>query len=386
MANVMKVPTASIYRLLVGLLLTAITTAHCLAAPSLPGGILRDLESVEQDLAAADGSDDILALENRALSQAKRLAGGNDADRWARALYLQLASQAAVRRDAYDDAAKHIATARGVRGVDAAMQSRWQHWEASLRLRAGQQAKGAELLKAWLDEHSGEADDYWRLANAQARLKRWSSAAATLEKLPGALSDAAADQEPLSESRMMLAASIYQHAGEDEKALTMIERLLAGASHDEATWRRAAGLAQRLGRDAHAAALWEAGWRQGVLSGEAALERRIRLHLQAGTPARAAELLANALDEGALDDTLARRRLLARAYERARARSSALEAWRQVAKQSGEAEDWLYLGQLAAQWGKDPDANQALSRAQSLGSEQAAAWLDYLDQHPLEQR
>lgn len=364
-------------RVLAALLFTTIwVAAPCLAAPALPGGILRDLESIEQDLAAADGSSEVAALEDRALSQAERLAGGNAADRWARALYLQLASEAAVHRQAYLEAAEHIAQARAVRGIDAAMRARWQRREASLRLGGGQQARGADLLSDWLDEHRGDAADYWQLAGAQARLERW-------DKGKRAVSAGLARDDSPTDAHLMLAASIFQQAGEDDQALDMLQRLLARAPENPDTWRRAAGLAQRLGQHAQAAALWEAGWRQGVLGGEAALERRVRLHLAAGTPARAAELLKAALEDGRLSDSLAHRRLLATAYQQARARGPALAAWRRVAERSGEAEDWLYVGQLAAEWGRDTPAREALSRAQSLGSEQASAWLSYLDQHPL---
>lgn len=364
-------------RVLAALLFTTMAfAAPCLAAPALPGGILQDLESIEQDLKTADGTSDIRALEDRALSQAQRLAGGNAADRWARALYLQLASEAAVHRKAYIEAAEHIAKARAVRGTDAAMRARWLRREASLRLGGGQQARGADLLSDWLGEHRGDAADYWQVAGAQAQLERW-------DKAKEAVSAGLARDESPSDAHLMLAASVYQQAGADDQSLSMLERLLARAPESPDTWQRAAGLAQRLGQHAQAAALWEAGWRQGVLKGDEAFERRIRLHLAAGTPARAAELLKAALEQGRLDDSLARRRLLATAYQQARARGPALEAWRHVAEQSGKAEDWLYVGQLAAGWGRDAPAKEALSRAQSLGSEHASEWLKYLDQNPL---
>ena len=358
---------------------TMAVAAPCLAAPALPGDILRDIESLKENLADANAPSEVGALEDRAQSQAQRLAGGNAADRWARALYLQLASEAAVQRQAYIDAAEYIAKARAVRGIDAAMRARWLHREANLRLGGGQQARGAGLLSEWLGEHRGEAADYWQLAGAQARLERWDEA-------KEAVSAGLARDDSPSDTRLMLAASIFQQAGADDQALGMLERLLSRAPENPDTWRRAAGLAQRLDQHAQAAALWEAGWRQGVLKGDDAFERRIRLHLAAGTPARAAELLKAALEQGRLDDSLARRRLLATAYQQARSRGPALAAWRHVAERSGKAEDWLYVGQLAAGWGKDAPAEEALLRAQSLGSEKAGEWLKYLDQNPLAAR
>ena len=63
-------------------------------------------------------------------------------------------------------------------------------------------------------------------------------------------------------------------------------------------------MAQRLGQPQRAAALWESGWRHGALSGSDDLEQRIQLHLAAGTPARAAELLAMAIEQGVLEQPL----------------------------------------------------------------------------------
>ncbi|WP_035596708.1 tetratricopeptide repeat protein, partial [Halomonas salina] len=153
---------------------------------------------------------------------------------------------------------------------------------------------------------------------------------------------------------------------------------LQGADGDAETWSRAASLAQRLGDPGRAAAIWEAGWRRGVLAGAEDLHQRIRLHLAGGTPARAAELLTTALEEQALPDDLEHRRLLARAWQAARDHDEALAAWRDVAERSGAGDDWLRLGELAYGWGEWDIAGEALAKARDLGEPEAEEWLSSL--------
>lgn len=338
------------------------------APPPLTADRIRDLRALEERLEAGE----IAQVAATAQQQAQRLEGGNAADRWARALYLQLASAALAREGQLEEAAERLSEARAIDEADEAQQARWLNQEARLRLRAGQLQNGSELLARWLQDNPSEAEALWLMAQAKASLGEWQDAATWLDR--------ALEHTPSpSESQLSLAATIYQRTERDGKALQMLDALLDEAPDDTAQWRRAAGLAQRMGADGQAAALWEAGWQQGVLKGADDLMKRVQLHLTGGTPARAAEILSAALEEGELEDTLERRRLLAQAWTAARDRDHALAAWQYVARHSDQGEDWLQLGQLAHGWGRDEIAREALLEAQSQGIEAAKAWLGTLD-------
>ncbi|WP_458526365.1 hypothetical protein [Onishia taeanensis] len=346
------------------LLAWLLLASPALAAPTLPGGIIDDLRGLEQRL---DQSEFALVRE-RARQQAERLAGGNASDRWARALYLQLAASAEARLDDPLAAAGHLAEARGIVGVDRDQADRWLRQEARLRLRAGQSERARMLLGDWLRRHDGASEDHWRMAQLLAAEADWDGAVRWVRR-------ALVAGDELGEARARLAATVLQRAGDEQGALSLIERRLEGAGGDAETWRRAASLVQRLGEPGRAAAIWEAGWRRGVLSGGEDLAQRIRLHLAGGTPARAAELLATALENQALADDLDNRRLLARAWQAARHHEQALAAWREVATRSGEGDDWLRLGELAHGVGEWERAGMALRRARELGETEADAWL-----------
>ncbi|MBF7052606.1 hypothetical protein IOC61_04660 [Halomonas sp. KAO] len=318
------------------------------AAPPLKASFIDDLQQLEVALQEGEAA----AVEARALAQARRLAGGNAGDRWAQALYLQLAAGAMMQQEEPVAAANYLAEARGVEGIEAQQHDRWLRDEARLRLAAGDRERGSELLAEWLGRHAGEPRDYWQLARSLAHLERWEEAADRVQQ--------ARELAPqLDDRQRALASVVLRRAGRDEAALSLLASGLT-ESRDPARWREAAALAQRLGDAGRAAAIWEAGWRAGLLSGAEDLRRLIELHLAGGTPARAAEHLEAALASGELADSEANRRLLAQAWERARDRERALAAWREVAKRSGKDDDWSRLDRLAHAWGHDEAAEESL--------------------------
>lgn len=343
-----------------GWLLSAVTLAD---APALPGDIITDLERLQRQLQQGEYA----RVGERAQAQARRFEAGNAADRWASALYRQLAAGAEAGAERYAAAAEHLRLARRSQEAPLQQRDRWLRDEARLRMSAGQSEEAVALWLDWHERHEGSFDDHWRLAHALAELKRWEEAAGWVER-------ALANDPSPQARRQVLATAVFQRAGRGEEALTSLEAELNAQAAPEA-WRRAAALAQGLGDAARAASIWEAGWRLGVLAGEEDLRQRIELHLAAGTPARAAEYLEAALADGALPDSLANRRLLARAWEQARDRKRALESWHEVARRSEEGNDWRRLGLLAYAWGRLELAHMAMQQAQVLGGDVDERWL-----------
>ncbi|MGQ4877347.1 hypothetical protein ACOJCM_02070 [Billgrantia sp. LNSP4103-1] len=355
-------PIRAVIRLIACLawLLPAVALAD---APALPGDIIADLERLQTQLQQGEYD----SVGERARAQARRFEGGNAADRWAGALYRQLAAGAEAGAGRREEAAEHLRRARQVQEAPQRQRDRWLREEARMRMAAGQAEEAVALWLDWHERHDGNTDDRWRLARALAELERWEEAASWVER---ALAD---DSDP-NEHRQALAAAVYQRAGRGEQALASLEASLTPQA-EPAAWRRAAALAHGLGDASRAAAIWEAGWRLGVLEGEKDLRQRIDLHLAAGTPARAAEYLEAALADEALPDTLDNRRLLARAWEEARERERALDAWRDVARRSEEGSDWRRLGLLAHAWGRLELAQAAMQQAQARGVEIDESWL-----------
>ncbi|MWJ26765.1 hypothetical protein GPM19_00835 [Halomonas sp. ZH2S] len=352
------------------LLLVAILGAASLvaaAAPALPADIIADLSSLQKRLEQGEYQD----VSRVALSQAERLEEGNASDRWASALYLQLAAGAEARLEHHENAADLLYRARQTPGLESQQYDRWLYEEASSRLSAGQIELATQRLAEWLETHPEQEREIWLMVQLLVRQERWDDAASWVDR---ALDETAT----LDSQQSALAVTVYQRAGNIDKALVVLEPGL-DSDAPSVEWRRAAAMAQQLEQFALAAAIWDAGWRIGALEGAEDLLTLVQLHLRVGTPARAAEYLEQALSQGLVKQTPAHQRQLAQAWQAAKDQARALEAWQTVAERSGMAEDWLRLGQLAHGWGKTDATRHAWEQAAALGAEQARRWLARLE-------
>ncbi|RUR36446.1 hypothetical protein [Vreelandella populi] len=345
-----------------GILLFSLWASVAQANVPLPGDIIRDLTALQEQLAG--GSFD--AVAERGAVQAERLAGGNASDRWASALYHQLAAGALARMEQPEKAAGHLAQARQTRGVGAEQAARWLREEASLRRAAGQNGQAIRLLSEWLDSEQ-DTNTLWQLVRLMAQEAQWEAAAKRLEQ-------AIAQTENLNENQQALALAILRHSGQNAQALNWLVEGLSSASNAE-DWRQAAALAQQAGQAGMAAGLWDMAWQLGKLEEPEDFWLLIELHRAGGTPARAAERLEQALERGDIERDEKVLRLLATSWQQARHIENALSVWKAVAVQTQNAADWRQYGQLAYAWGKEEQAEQALTQAAQLGDEEASQWL-----------
>lgn len=342
------------------------------ASPALPGDVIGDLNRLQAQLRDAQYS----SVVAQATQQATRLQTGNAADRWASALYQQLAANALARQDQPGDAAERLSKARELAADEQAQATRWLREEASLRRAASQTTQASNLFAEWLESQdaAAPAEDYWKLTRWLADDQRWQEAADWLERSLNQTAEPDANQR-------RLALVVYQRTQQTDQALDV---LLGGLDEgSEANqWRQAAGLAQQSGQTGIAAALWDTAWRLGRLDGDDDRWQLVRLHMAGGTPTRAAEYLEQWLERGDVVRDETTLRLLANAWHQARDKAQALDAWQALAMLSKEGSDWRQYGQLAFAWGHDERAEKALIQAQALGDDQAGEWLATLEQSP----
>ncbi|GHC19361.1 hypothetical protein GCM10010082_08710 [Kushneria pakistanensis] len=327
------------------------------AGPALSQQSIDRLQGLERELSVGHYQQVVDTARSRAAS-----AGSGQGDQWARALYLQLAASAAQRLDQPGRAADLLYQARTIDTAPLAQRLQWLEQEARLRVRAGQLEQAAALFDRWQGQTTPAVEDLWLGARIHARLQQWDEALRWISLARERDSTPDSDQ-------LALAASVYQQTGQFEAASSVVEAQLDQDDSDPARWQQAAALYQRIGQPGRAAALWEAGWQRGILKGEEALLTRAKLHMAGDTPARAAEMLSQALENGELKDSDAHRRLLARAWAQARDHQKALQAWQAVAERTDEAHDWYMLGDLAYGWGIWEQAEQGFARARARGGD-----------------
>ncbi|WNK21483.1 hypothetical protein P1P91_07385 [Halomonas piscis] len=341
-------------------------SAGAWGAPALAGGVIRDLESIEQALEQGK----LARVVSHGKRQAERFGSGNAADRYASALYRQLAASALTEQERYAKAAAQLARARQALGPASALSRRWLREQARLYRAAGEQERAIARLSEWLETASGGAerrDERWRLIGWLAREQRWQEAAEQLDSVT-------AEGAPADDHRRRLALVVNLNAGRMEKALGELAAGLDGES-PATDWRRAAGVAQRAGQPGVAAGLWDTGWRLGRLERPDDYWQLLALHMAGGTPARAAELLETGLAEGRVVRSGLTLEQRAAAWQQAGDIPRALAAREALARHTQSAHQWRTLGQLAYAWGKGDRAKAALERAVALGDEQARQWL-----------
>ncbi|MBZ5486741.1 hypothetical protein HW452_04290 [Halomonas aquamarina] len=349
-----------------GVLLFSLWASLAHANAPLPGDIIEDLRGLQAQLAEGDFD----SVAERGAVQAERLASGNASDRWASALYHQLAAGALARMEQPARAADHLAEARQTRGVEAEQAARWLREEASLRHAAGQDDQSIRLLSEWLDSEQ-DAAALWQLVRLMAQEAQWEAAAERLEQ-------AIAQTDRLDEDQQALALAVLRRTGQGGQALSwLVEGLDLDSDAD--AWRQAAGLAQQAGQPGMAAGLWDTAWQLGKLDEAEDFWLLIELHRAGGTPARAAERLEQALERGDIERDERTLRLLATSWQQARDIRHALSAWKALADETQKATDWRQYGQLAYAWGEEHQAEAALAEAARLGDEQASQWLARFD-------
>lgn len=335
------------------------------ASPALPRDVITDLNAVEARLKAQQYD----AVIERALAQAQFFAGGNTADRFASALYRQLAASALSSVERYAAAADQLAAARPSIN-DTATTKRWLLQEAKLRRAAGQRQRAVDLFSRWVDADDRESEpdtvaERWRLVRWLAQDKQWQAAAERLEGI----------SEPISgDEQRELALAVYVNADQPERALDGLLTTL-GETPAAAQWRRASRLAQRTGELKVAAALWDTAWQLEIFTTADDFWQLVELHRMAGTPARVAEYLETALASGRVVYSEMALRLLAQSWLQARDVSQGLAGQRALAQMTRDASEWRLLGQHAYAWGRNDIAATAFERAVALGDEKAQQWL-----------
>ena len=309
------------------LLICGLWGAFCQADEPLQGGIIRDLNSLQAQLADASPGE-LASVVEHATSQASRLSSGNRSDQWASALYSQLAASALGRQENYVAAADQLAQARQRSSVPASQRAQWLREEAGLRRAADQYERAITLYEQALQEREDSALR-WQLVRLLAEQTRWEQAAEQMDPL-------LASDATLDDAQRGLVMAVMRHAKRSDMALDwLLDGLSVESDADE--WCQAAGLAQQAGQPGVAAALWSTAWRLGKLTQRDDLLTLVRLHLSGGTPARGAEALASALKAGVVERDEQTLRLLANAWQQARDVEQALSAWQALANYTNPA-------------------------------------------------
>ncbi len=265
----------------------------------------------------------------------------------------------------------------------------WAEGDRRKALAELEKALGSGLLGA--EEQANEKLNIARLSLAEGRYLR---VVELLAPLP-----AAAPEEQL---KMLVQA--YQGLGQHERALPLAERyvkanpraedawlqlLVAGnaqlkryaeaerwqrallARHSERAqaWWQLAGLQQMAGQEQRALATLRAARAKGLAFSERELDNLVLIAAAAGQPWQGARMLEALLAERQLPSNAARQERLGQLWWQARERGQAASVYRQLARQTGQANHWMALAQLELEQENWQAGLEALQLAERAGAD-----------------
>ncbi len=132
-------------------------------------------------------------------------------------------------------------------------------------------------------------------------------------------------------------------------AIEWLQVLVRRAPQSSANWRQLASMQSMAGQQAEAAATLRLAHEGGVGLRKGDLDNLVALHAQAGAPWQAARLLDALIEQQLLPADREHQLRLAQLWQASRDREQALQAWQQLARQSGDTRYWLQVAFLQYQ-------------------------------------
>lgn len=226
-----------------------------------------------------------------------------------------------------------------------------------LYARAGRFAEAAAALEAGLAATPApEPVLLLTLAAAYAQTGRFDEAAASAARA------VAAEPTPPPDWFHLLLYAHYR-LGDLDSCIVVLRDMLGRWPEDTELWLQLASLQHASGDTAGALAALELAALRGLLTEPDQWLRLAHLRLAGGVPDRAAQLVAELLEQGRLEPVADNWRLLASAWLQARELHRALPALERAAELDGDAATWLRAGELATELEDWAGAARLLDRA-----------------------
>ena len=168
----------------------------------------------------------------------------------------------------------------------------------------------------------------------------------------------------------------YYHSGDFPRAAGLLEQMISRYPDQHGWWLQLAGMYQQANLSGKALAVLELALKRGVLDEQGILQL-VRLCLNEKLPQRAAELLQQQMDAGALPRSRDHLELLAESWQLARENDLAAAAYTELAALTGDPAAYYRLGYIYFMQEKWDAASKALAAAVKNGAleKKPDAWL-----------
>ncbi|MCK5858870.1 MAG: tetratricopeptide repeat protein [Abyssibacter sp.] len=224
--------------------------------------------------------------------------------------------------------------------------------------------KSVRILDEWMQRvESVRPEAHMLKAQAYYQLEQYEQAEGPVIS---AMKEARRRQQSLQENWLALLRAIYYEQGEYKKAVKVLGELVERWPNPN-YYKQLAGMLGLMGQQQGQLYVMHAAYSAGMLEAESEILNMARLYMAEDAPFPAVELIKQGLRQGEIEQTAENLQLLAQAMALAKDHEGQIPVLKKAAELSGEARQYLYLGQAQVALYQWADAAESLNKALSIG-------------------
>lgn len=265
----------------------------------------------------------------------------NTENRFAKALAAQSLGQIAIYQDDMSRALSRFTQAYELEVLDDANNARLLHSIGQLHCALDEWASCRNSLLQWLSLEGVEvkATDYIMLAQAYAATEDWADVPLYVSKALSLNTHA-----PINWHQLEVAARAQQ--AQWPEAVEAQKRLLKHYASRPDEWRRLVSMMVQNDNYDGALSAMRMPFEKGWLTREQDYRQMAQLLYHCGVPSKAAEIFAQGIEQGAVEDSLGNLKLLGNLWLQAKNRDRAIEIFAELAERTDKRSWLVQLAQL----------------------------------------
>lgn len=225
-------------------------------------------------------------------------------------------------------------------------------------------SKAIRVLQEWQKNvDSVRPEAHMLLAQAYYQLEDYDAAKAPVIE---AMKEARRRGQPLQENWLALLRAVYYELGDYKSAVKVLAQLIQRWPNPS-YYKQLSGMLGLMGQQKGQLYVMHAAYTAGMLEGESELLNMARLYMAEDAPYPAIEIIKQGLDDGTIEDNAQNLQLLAQAMALAKDSEGQIPVLQRAAELSGEARQYLYLGQAQISQYQWADAASSLQKALDIG-------------------
>ena len=225
-------------------------------------------------------------------------------------------------------------------------------------------SKAIRVLQEWQKNvDSVRPEAHMLLAQAYYQLEDYEAAKTPVIE---AMKEARRRGQALQENWLALLRAVYYELGDYKSAVKVLAQLIQRWPNPS-YYKQLSGMLGLMGQQKGQLYVMHAAYTAGMLEGESELLNMARLYMAEDAPYPAIEIIKQGLDNGSIEDNAQNLQLLAQAMALAKDSEGQIPVLKRAAELSGEARQYLYLGQAQISQYQWADAAQSLQKALDIG-------------------